>query len=58
MTDETTTTESTTEAPAATVKRVAIPMKRDYRKGGKGITRVMVDPEQVADFEKAGWTRV
>ena len=54
MTDETTTT--VTEAPADAVKRVAIPMKRDYRKGGKGITRAMVNPEQVADFEAAGWT--
>ena len=58
MTDKTTTTtESTTEAPAATVKRTPIPMKRDYRKGGKGITRVMVDPSQIADFEAAGWVR-
>lgn len=56
MTEETTTT--VTEAPADAVKRVAIPMKRDYRKGGKGITRAMVNPEQVADFEAAGWTRV
>lgn len=55
MTD--TTTAETTEAPAATVKRVAIPMKRDFRKGGKGITRAMVNPEQVADFEAAGWVR-
>lgn len=58
MTDTTTTViESTTEAPAANVKRTPIPMKRDFRKGGKGITRAMVDPSQIADFEKAGWVR-
>lgn len=56
MTDNTTET-TVTEAPAATVKRTPIPMKRDFRKGGKGITRAMVDPSQIADFEKAGWTR-
>lgn len=56
MTEETTTT--VTEAPAATVKRTPVLMKRDYRKGGKGVTSIYVDPAQLADFEKAGWTRV
>lgn len=56
MTDETTTT--VTEAPAANVKRTPVLMQRDYRKGGKGVTRMYVDPSQIADFESAGWTRV
>lgn len=57
MSDTTTTTESTTEAPATAVPATPIPMKRDFRKGGKGVTRAMVNPEQVADFEAAGWVR-
>ena len=57
MTDTTITETTATEAPAATVKRTPVLMKRDYRKGGKGVTRIYVDPSQIADFEAAGWTR-
>lgn len=66
MSDETiitTDTEVTPEpvvtpvAPPATVSADPIPMKRDFRKGGKGVTRMLVQPSQVADFEKAGWYR-
>lgn len=48
-----------TEAPAATEKKsTAILMQRDHKKGGRGVTKMYVDPAQLADFEKAGWTRV
>ena len=65
MTENTTTvTESTTEAPAATSTSATtaaakpVLMQRDYRKGGKGVTKIYVKPEQIADFAAAGWKRV
>lgn len=71
MTDETTITmdgtasgesaaaiQEATPPPAATVPSTTakpVLMKRDHRKGGKGVTKIYVNPEQVADFKAAGW---
>lgn len=65
MSDETiitTDTESTYSpvvtpvAPAPAASAAPVPMKRDFRKGGKGVVKMLVPAEQVADFKAAGWT--
>ena len=57
MTENTNTaTETVTET--TTPKSTAILMARDHKKGGRGVTKMYVDPSQMADFIKAGWKRV
>ena len=45
--------------PAETVTDDAGPvlMVRDPKAGGKGVVKMLVPAEQIADFKAAGWTK-
>lgn len=59
MTDETNEFALDPMQPAETAQADAGPvlMVRDPKSGGKGVVKMLVPAEQIADFKAAGWTK-